>query len=346
MDGHLQGDRVVVEGDAKQRFYDARGYGVPAGDGKLYLSTVETAHLLLRGDLDAVYADQSRLDFPGFLQTVDNRQFGPRFLTYLDLRERGFYLSPAREPWATGTDAHIDFVVYPRGKGPQDETVEYRIRVLGERDTVDADTLGRCVLAVVDEESAITYFETSVPTVDGTVEQPPAGPIDGTLLADRVICWDHPEEIHDPAFYGQPLGTRDDTATALQLSLVEAAHLVAAGRLSLPGGYEAIVERGRAVEGDRFDRRLQVYATLRDQQVAPKTGFKFGADFRTYNAIDSLDNLGHSEQLIRVIPSGHTFHPRDLALDVRLAQGVRKTMVYAWPTNGTVEFRSIRRLTP
>jgi tRNA-intron endonuclease len=126
------------------------------------------------------------------------------------------------------------------------------------------------------------------------------------------------------------------------------------------GGVEAVATRGRDVEGERFDRRLRVYAALRERGVVPKTGFKFGADFRTYADVESVEDLGHSELLVRVLEPGHAFAPRDLALDVRLAHGVRKEMVFAIPDSGaetdaddetdadggTVEWVSVGRLTP
>jgi tRNA-intron endonuclease len=106
-------------------------------------------------------------------------------------------------------------------------------------------------------------------------------------------------------------------------------------------------ERGREVEGERFDRRLTVYTALRERGVVPKTGYKFGADFRTYADVASVDDLGHSELLVRVHPADHVFEPRDLALDVRLAHGVRKTMVFALVADdGGIDWWSLERLTP
>jgi tRNA-intron endonuclease len=96
-----------------------------------------------------------------------------------------------------------------------------------------------------------------------------------------------------------------------------------------------------------------VYAALRDRGLVPKTGYKFGADFRTYADVESVADLGHSELLIRVLDGGHTFSPRDLALDVRLAHGVRKEMVFALVDGGDangdadgIEWLSVTRLTP
>ncbi|WP_226022291.1 tRNA-intron lyase [Halomicrobium salinisoli] len=333
MDPTLAGDVVRAGSRARERFYDSRGYGRPVG-GDLELAPVEAAHLLYRGDLDSV----DGMDFRAFLASAAVPEVA--FFVYKDLRDRGFYLSPAREGWVDDP-AGADFVVYPRGKGPWDDAVAHRVRVAGERETVPATALGASVLAVVDEESEITYLETDRPDVDGTsdADVPPA---EGDLLAERVVCWDPPADLYERAFYGQRLG--DDEA--VQLSLVEAAYLAQRGSLSVDGGEAALLERGREVEGDRFDRRLAVYADLRERGVVPKTGFKFGADFRTYADVDGVDDLGHSELLVRVIAADHEFAPRDLALDVRLAHGVRKTMTFALVGDDGIDWVSVERLTP
>ena len=398
-------DGNVLTGDsqARERFYDSRGYGQPR-DGRLELAPVEAAHLLFRGDLEYVRderpgTEHSRLDFHEFLTTGAVSEVA--FFVYKELRDRGFYLSPIRD-----TSGSHEFVVYPRGQGPWDDTVAYRVLAVSERETVSVNTCqqlchsdreGTGVLAVVDEESEVTYLELGIPDIDGEtlVDLPP---FEGDLLADRVLVRDPPENLYQQAFYGQQL---DRDERPLQLSLVEAAHLVETGTLEInlheginkgkynsyernnkqyyshegykndSGSYEgdnnqdskshkgknrdtengrpgqqAVLERGRQVEGDRFDRRLRVYSELRERRVVPKTGFKFGADFRTYADVESAENLGHSELLVRVLPLQHTFRPRDLALDVRLAHGVRKQMVFALTGKDTIEWLSIERLTP
>jgi tRNA-intron endonuclease len=326
-------DDVVRAGNrARERFYDSRGYG-HARNGDLDLAPVEAAHLAYRGDIDGVDGmGLQELLGSGGVSAVD-------FFVYKDLRDRGFYLTPAREGWVD-SPAGVDFVVYPRGKGPWDDVVAHRVRVVGERDAVPAESLGDCVLAVVDEESEITYLDTGERDISGTSDAT-VPDVTGELLAERVLCWAPPDPLYEQAFYGQRL----DEAS-VQLSLVEAAYLARDGTLRVDGGAEAVVERGRDVEGERFDRRLTVYAALRDAGVVPKTGFKFGADFRTYADVASVDDLGHSELLVRVLPADHEFEPRDLALDVRLAHGVRKTMVFALVGGDDVEWVQVERLTP
>ncbi|GAA0551388.1 tRNA-intron lyase [Halorubrum ejinorense] len=360
--GHLRGDAVRVGGDARQRFYDARGYGRPLDGNEIALSRVEAAHLLFRGDLsgielggdDAGGPDAGPVGFERFFvaSAAAADRFAVRFLVYSDLRDRGFYLSPAREPWPGGSDAPsdaVDFVTYERGETPDTGNVKYPIQVVGERESIAAAGLAGRTLAVVDEESDITYFAAEAGDIDGATGYEPPGSLSGVLLADRVVVWDAPEGLYERGFYGRPLtGRAADVEGALQLSLVEAASLAADGRLSLSASVGAtgeapgddpgngttddaarIVARGRDVEGERFDRRLAVYRRLRGADAVPKTGFKFGADFRTYLDVETVEDLPHSEHLVRVVGSDHRFSPRELSLDVRLAGGVRKEMVFA-----------------
>jgi tRNA-intron endonuclease len=353
MDVTFDGKSVHAGTEARERFYDSRGYGTPQ-DGRLELAPVEAAHLLFRGDLDSVRDGRSeaqsgdRLGFEAFLASTVVSEVD--FLVYKELRDRGFYLSPTRD------DTAWDFVVYPRGDGPWDDTVAYRVRAVSERAAVSADTLGRLaqnddgtqgtgVLAVVDEESEVTYLELEEPTIAGSTYHD-LGSFDGELLSDRVLVSNPPAALHDRAFYGQRL---DRDQEPVQLSLVEAAYLAERGVLGLDERDDAaaIVDCGRDVEGDRFDRRLRVYSALRTAGVVPKTGFKFGADFRTYADVESVDDLGHSELLVRVLPRDHSFAPRDLALDVRLAHGVRKRMLFALTDEAAgVRWLSVERLTP
>jgi len=342
MDGTLRDGVVHLSGNARQRFYDSGGYGRPAGGSDLELAPVEAAHLLYRGDLDAVVDADS--DTPmGFHEFLTRTDAVLSFVVYKDLRDRGFYLSPAREGWVADPGG-ADLVVYPRGKGPWDDEVAHRVRVVSERATVAADALGDVVLAVVDEESAITYLETSRPDATGTTEYAPPSDVEAVLLDDRVLVWGPPAGLYERGFYGQPLDDGEGVET-LQLSLVEAAYLVRQGALDLTGGEAAVLDTGRAVEGERFDRRLRVYAALRERGLVPKTGYKFGADFRTYADVESVENLGHSELLIRVLGGDHAFAPRDLALDVRLAGGVRKRMVFAL-AGDDIAWLEVGRLTP
>jgi tRNA-intron endonuclease len=341
MNGTLRDGLVHMGRRAREQFHDARGYGRPDGE-DLRLAPVEAAHLLFRGDLESV----DGMGFREFLASATCPDMV--FFVYKDLRDRGFYLSPAREDWVADP-AGADLVVYPRGKGPWDDEVAYRVRVVSERAPVPASALGGIVLAVVDEDSEITYLETERETPTGGTDYDPPSGVAADLLEDRVLVWDPPAALYRHGFYGQPLtgDGESDAIDTLQLSLVEAAYLVRQGALDVDGGEDAVLACGREVEGERFDRRLAVYTAVREAGLVPKTGYKFGADFRTYGTVESVADLGHSELLVRVLPEAHTFAPRDLALDVRLAGGVRKRMVFALTgANGEIDWLAASRLTP
>ncbi|MDF9747175.1 tRNA-intron lyase [Natrinema salsiterrestre] len=356
LEGRFDADEglVRVGSDARQRYHDSRGYGYPLEGNEIALAPVEAAHLLYRGDLDSIVHAETgeRLGFREFISREPGDDFGVRFLVYADLRSRGFYLSPAAEPWVPDPPGgEADFAVFPRGKGPRDGEIAYPLRVIGERTDVPAAELAEGVLAVVDEESEITYFEIDRRDPTGSSSGDAALPEDceAGLLADRVVVWEPPLDLYERTFYGQPLEGREYDEPTLQCSLLEATYLAERGAIDLEAA--TVRERGREVEGERFDRRLTVYTELREHGVVPKTGYKFGADFRTYADVESVENLGHSELLVRVHPAAYVFEPRDLALDVRLAHGVRKTMVFALvgdESDGSeeIEWWSLERLTP
>ena len=405
MEGTLVDGTVQVGADAKQRFHDARGYGRMRDSTIVELAPVEAAHLLARGDLETVIIDASscagetvsvddvnttphigasdtsgphsaddsstyHVGFRGFLAYTDAAR---QFAVYKDLRDRGFYLSPARSSWP-GVDPavgnQIDFIVYPRGMGPHDDEVAHQIRVIGERETVSMSALGDVVLAVVDEDGELTYFETDSNSAfhevishdedntdsknidpseisdNRTIQDQSSLPADlsADVIHDRVVCYDATDSLYDENFYGQRLFGRNADTGPIQFSLIEAAYLAQQGVIAVDTA--TIVAIGRDVEGERFDRRLRVYAALRNHDTVPKSGFKFGADFRVYRTFDGIDSLDHSTDLIRVCQTDMKIYPRDLSLDIRLAGGVRKRMVFALtPANGDIHWLSVARLT-
>jgi tRNA-intron endonuclease len=221
--------------------------------------------------------------------------------------------------------------------------------VVGERDPLSVaglvdDPTG---LAVVDEEGEPTYFDCGLEGPGAGTDRSPLAPpvdVDADLTDDRAVAWDPPATLYERGFYGQRLAGRSAEGGPLQLSLVEAAHLAAAGVLALdPAAVRAV---GRRVEGQRFDRRLRVYRAMRAAGSVPKSGFKFGADFRVYDSFRSVEEMGHSERLVRVVERSARLDPRELSLDVRLAGGVRKRMVFAATDPGSVEWLAVERLTP
>lgn len=338
MDGTWSDGRVIVGGTARQQFYDSRGYGEPVSGGGVALRPTEAAYLLSRGDLDLVDGNGFAEFFSDLSERVDNAV--ARFLTYCDLRERGFYLSP------TVSGDFGDFVVYERGSSPHEEVVDFAVRVVGESDSIQVGSVSEGVLAVVDGEAEVSYFQMSEFAL-GHRDAGGSVACSGVVLNDRVVVWEAPAELHDSYFYGQPFGP-DSGAFSVQLSLVEAVYLVDSDQLTLRNASVTdLRDRGRSREGSGFDRRVAVYSALRDHGYTPKTGFKFGADYRVYEAVTSVDDLGHSEYLVQVLHESDDPTARELALEVRLAHGVRKRTIFA-VTDGmdVVNWLAVSRLTP
>jgi len=126
--GHLRGDAVHVAGDARQRFHDSNGYGRPLGGNEIALAGRDRSPAVPGRPLGSLLTpDADPVGFERFFveSAAAADRFAVRYLVYADLRDRGFYLSPAREPWPGGdVDAPdaVDFVAYERGSTPDTGT--------------------------------------------------------------------------------------------------------------------------------------------------------------------------------------------------------------------------------
>jgi tRNA-intron endonuclease len=344
--GRLLDNRVLLGQEAVADLYEQGYFGRPRELG-LELSLVEAAYLLDRSRIK-VSLNGADLDFQAFFQMASSLEIGFefRYVVYKDLRERGYYVQPGRP----------DFRVYPRGGHPGKSPAEFYVLVISERMPLPLQELiepvrlagqmrKKLMLAIVDEESDITFYEAKEKAMAGRMdEQEPGGM--ATLLEDRVVLWDPlaSKRLHEHGFYGKPVGER------LQLSLVESAYLLEKKRIQLVNrASEALdlqhfLARARQIESD-FDLKYSVYRDLRERGMVVKTGFKFGTHFRVYKQVQSMEKVPHSEYLVHTMPADHIFLPPVLSRAVRLAHSVRKQMVFAYPDK-EVRYLEIRRLKP
>jgi tRNA-intron endonuclease len=344
--GQLKEGNVMLGPEAVPDLYQQGYFGRPRSKG-LELSLVEAAYLLDRSRI-RLFSDEKELDFKALFELGSSieKGFEFRYVVYKDLRERGYYVQPGRP----------DFRVYPRGGSPGKSPAEFYVLVISERMPlplreiiepahVAAQMRKKLMLAIVDEESDITFYEAKEKAMSGLMDEPPESGI-ATLLEDRVVLWDPAasERLHDHGFFGKAVGER------LQLSLVESAYLLERGliqivdrsgeSLDLPG-FEA---RARQIEDD-FDLKYSVYRDLRERKLVVKTGFKFGTHFRVYKQVGHLGKVPHSEYLVHTVPEDHIFLPPVLSRAVRLAHSVRKQMIFAYPDE-SVRYLEVRRLKP
>lgn len=326
---------IRLGSEARQRFFDARGIGRPS-DGGLDLAWIEAAYLLLRGDLETV----DGADVEAFLADPPDVGAIARLVTYRDLRDRGYYLSIDYHPVDPPEPGEVALAVRPRGADPTGDQVAHRVRIVTEGTTLPVATLDPGVVAVVDDEAEVTYLRVDDGPPEG--EQPTyAGPMArGRLAGDRVLVSDPPRPLHEEAFFGRYL-----EPARLVLNLTEARYLVDEGHLQLGGEASALLDRGRAVTGAAFDARSRIYGALRRRGLIPRSGLKFGATYRVYDAIDGADDPGHSRLLVDVHGTEAAISVRALSRSVRLATGVRKTHVLAI-VGDEVRWRAVDRLTP
>jgi tRNA-intron endonuclease len=344
--GRLVSDKISLGQEALPDLYEQGYFGRPKGRG-LELSLVEAAYLLDRSRIK-VLGEGEELDFPAFFQAASSleRGFEFRYVVYKDLRERGYYVQPGRP----------DFRVYPRGGHPGKSPAEFYVLVISERMPLPLQEImqpvrlagqmrKKLMLAIVDEESDITFYEAREKAMSGLMTGQEEGG-SATLLEDRVVLWDAAasRRLHEGGFYGKPVGER------LQLSLVESAYLLDKGVISLvdrsgrPLDQESFAALARRIESD-FDLKFSVYRDLRDRSLVVKTGFKFGTHFRVYKQVQGPGKVPHSEYLVHTIPQDHIFLPPVLSRAVRLAHSVRKQMIFAYVSDA-VRYLEIKRLKP
>lgn len=280
------------------REIERQGFGFKKGD-KIYLHPVEAFYLQMNGKV--FFAEMEELK-----RWVESKlkSFPEIYFVYEDLRNRGYKAKPDGE-----------LIIAKKIFYPISEKNTINIEYILEK----IQKFGEIVLAIVDEESEITYYNAYLPVLNGEqVENLPK--IRGTILKDRVITEN--VEIFRKFFYGSEIGG------IVVLSLIETLYLYENGFLELDSA-EKLYDLIGSSKG--FEERYKVYKDLKKRKFVVKTGFKFGSDFRIYRKVESVEDLPHSEFLVSIVNS--EINPRDLARAVRLSNSVRKKLILAYKEN-------------
>ncbi|WP_460006009.1 tRNA-intron lyase [Methanogenium cariaci] len=321
---------TVVLGKDGHTLYDQSGYGRKTADG-LSLSPEEALYLVLKKKItvegesfESLITDFSSL--PGFMR---------RFLVYRDMRERGYVILPGPQ----------DFRVFRRGERPGTGRTNYLIRVLSERDLITFRELAgevesathmrkQFVLAAVDDEDELTYYDVKTESLKETGAAPDIPQITGIRAGNSVITNDT-EAFPDSLWFG----TKLDSAR-LMLSPMETLYLLDTGVLTITGD-----ENGEAIRQDipkedaEWKEKSQVYAYLRSQGQTPRTAYKFGHHFRVYSG-----EKKHSELLVHALPADSSLPMSVISRSVRLAHSVRKKMLFACTEQNGIEFVEFARI--
>lgn len=317
-----------------QALYDQGGYGRRNGNALLF-APHEALYLVQRGKIVV-----EGYDFDALLAVFGQQPNLVRsYLVYRDIRERGY---------AIQTGPH-DFRIFRRGQRPGKGESLYLVRVVSERDPIrfqdliqevtTAHNLRKLyVLAVVDDEDEITYYEVKLQQLS-LRSQPPRYPaIRGTLIGKSVLARIPSGSVFEQSW----LGSRLDETRVL-FSLLETYYLLTESVL-------AVEEKGkdleaeeifvRACDGDpEFVYKTAVYSHLRNLGYIPKTGYKFGHHFRVYSGQRS-----HSEMLVHAIEQGTSLPMSTVSRSVRLAHSVKKKMLFACVHTTGIQYTEFARV--
>lgn len=314
--------------------YDQGGYG-RRDRNALLLAPHEALYLVQRGkivvegyDFDALLAIFGRQ--PNLIRS---------YLVYHDIRERGY---------AIQTGPH-DFRIFRRGQRPGKGESLYLVRVVSERDPIRFQDLIRevttahnlrkqYVLAVVDDEDEITYYEVKLQPLPARSAPPNFPEILGAMIGKSVLSRIPTGSVFEQSW----LGSRLDETRVL-LSLLETYYLIGEGVLTVEEEGKTLQAEeifSRACNGDtEFANKAAVYYGLRKLGYVPKTGYKFGHHFRVYSGQKS-----HSEMLVHAIEQDTSLPMSTISRSVRLAHSVKKKMLFACVYTTGIQFTEFARI--
>jgi tRNA-intron endonuclease, archaea type len=343
---------VLVTDPSEAGTVYGRGYFGTVGDGGLALDRYESVYLLEMGRLEARDPHGRGVDWAELFRRATRHEpgFGVRYLVYRDLRQRGYVVRSSPPP--------IAFAVLPRGGVLHKTPSRFWVEAYSEREPFDLARLfelaekaqgakKNLLLALVDEESDLTFYRVRRPTPTGSLApRLLAAPALGWLSEDRIVVFEPEalETLGKALAYGSRIGDR------LELSLIEGAYLTELGQLTLRDSRsrrivapEPFARRAGRLD-PRFAERLAAYRTLRGRGLVVKTGFKYGAHFRAYPR--SPENA-HARYLVQAVPDRHVATWPEVAGGIRVAQGVRKEfLIAAVAASGAVRFLELERIRP
>lgn len=160
---YLVGNVVMSNASEASALYTQSRLGEKV-DGKVQYSFIEALHLLKKKKI-TIYKDDKKITADAFLKSAVKKEpnFIPRFAVYNDLRNRGYIVKTALKFGG-------DFRVYDKGKFPGEEHAKWIVFPVYEtssltwhefaaKSRVAHSTKKNLLIAIVDEESDVTYYE-------------------------------------------------------------------------------------------------------------------------------------------------------------------------------------------
>ncbi len=163
---HYAKERVLTEpGDDARELYNQSVYGSLMDDGSVQLSLVEALYLIEKGRLVVLDGRKQEITSEKFIKKAQKIEpsFWIRYVAYKNLRNRGYVVKTALKFGA-------DFRVYDRGVKPGEDHAKWVVFPVHEasvltwnefagKNRVAHSTKKRLLLAVVDDEGDVSYWE-------------------------------------------------------------------------------------------------------------------------------------------------------------------------------------------
>lgn len=164
----LGGEKVITESsDDAREFYNQSRFGEITENGKVELSLLEALYLMEKGKVK-IKSDAGReLNFETYLKRARKVEptFWIRYCVFRDMRNRGYIIKTALKFGA-------DFRVYDRGVKPGEDHAKWIVFPVHEGSTltwhdfsaknrVAHSTKKKLLLAIVDDENDVTYYQVS-----------------------------------------------------------------------------------------------------------------------------------------------------------------------------------------
>lgn len=330
----FDGTAVRVGKDGRV-LYEQSGYGRLEKDG-VKLAPQEALYLIHR---QKIAIDGYTFDSL-FSEFASERNFLRSFLVYRDLRERGYVVQ---------TGPH-DFRLFRRGEKPGTGESLYLVRVLSERDPIRFTKLieevvasrnmrKQYVLAVVDDEEELTYYEIKLQVLaDACTTLTPLSKHKAVLIGKSAMVRINPPSDLEAAGFGKRL---DDER--LMLSPVELLYLMGKGTVELRKGDVPIstpeyFELARENDPE-LPEKDKVYTELRSHDYTPRTGYKFGHHFRVY-----CGKNVHSDLLVHAVEKDAALPMSTISRSVRMAHSVKKKMLFGTVHTNGIQFVEFARI--
>ena len=161
---HLVENRVVTEDSDESRALSNQGAYGKMVENKVQLSLLEAFYLLEKNKIEVI-DKRKPLTFEKFLTTAKKTEpnFWIRYCVFKDFRNRGYIIKTALKFGA-------DFRIYDRGVKPGEDHAKWIVYPVAEgatltwhdfaaKNRVAHSTKKRLLMAVVDDEADVTYYE-------------------------------------------------------------------------------------------------------------------------------------------------------------------------------------------